>query len=122
MTRTAPLSPEFVELAILEAVEDLERLTEEFAEISDAEALAENAYKRRKYTLLVTLANDKPADGTKALAQWKAEAKVEVAVADEADAYRLTQAVLRSKKEALLTKRARLDALRSLGASIRAQV
>lgn len=122
MSRTTPLSPEFVEMAIMSAIEDLETLTEEFAEVSDREARAENVYKRRKHTLLLTLTQDRSEPGAKSLPQWKAEAKVEVAVVEEADAYRLAAALLRSKKEALLTKRARLDALRSLGASIRAQV
>lgn len=116
-----PLSQVEVEVGIMAAVDEMETLTEEYAGISDAEAEAENAYKRRKYRAVIVL-SERPtlADGRKTTVDWR-EAQAETIAADEADAYRLAQARLRSTKEALLTKRARLDALRSLAANVRAQ-
>lgn len=105
----------------MRTVDELEALTEEFATLSDGEAEAENAYKRRKYRAVVVL-TERPTlpDGRKTTVDWR-EAQAETIATDEAEAYRLAQARLRATKEALLTKRARLDALRSLAANVRAQ-
>ena len=116
-----PLSQVEIEAAIMAVVAEMETLTEEYAGISDDEAEAENAYKRRKFRAVITLSERSTlADGRKPTVDWR-EAQAETIAADEADTYRLAQARLRSTKEALLTKRARLDALRSLAANVRGQ-
>jgi hypothetical protein len=118
-TRTRPLAQVEIERAIVDICDDLEAATEEFARICDEQAVAENAYKRKLTRAIVTLASSGVmADGRKSTADYR-ENQAAITAEDEGARYRILDARLRAVKEALITKRARLDALRTIAANVR---
>ena len=118
-SRTRPLAQVEIERAIIDLCDDLEATTEEFARISDEQAIAENDYKRKLTRALVSLGSvGVMPDGRKSTAEWR-EAQAAVTAEDECQRYRILDARLRATKEALTTKRARLDALRTIAANVR---
>lgn len=122
-TRTRPLTQVEVEIAIAQVIEDMESLTESFAAVADAEAIAENEYRAKLHRAHVMWASREItlATGKAPTAKWR-ESQAEIEAEDEAAAYRIAAAALKSAREALSTKRARLDALRTLNANVREQV
>ena len=120
--RTRPLAQVEIETAIAAIVEDLERTTEDYAEISDEAAEAEHAYKLAMHRSVIVLSDrGTKSDGSKATVQW-IEAQAYLACADEYRAHLVADARLKATKEALVTKRSRLDALRTLAANVRGMV
>jgi len=103
-----------VEAQILQAVEALEESTENYAILSDEAATAEADYKLRHARAIVTLSD------VKATAAEKG-ARADLTSAEELRAWKIAEARRQASKEHLLSLRARLDALRSLSANIRAQ-
>lgn len=122
-SRTRPLSQVEIEIAIAQIVEDLETTTEEYAQLADAEAIAESIYKDKLHTALVHWAASDTvlANGKRPPVSW-CDAQANLTAKNEARTYRLAAAVLRACRESLTTKRARLDALRTLNANVREQV
>lgn len=119
-TRTRPLSQVEIESQIVSICDDLEATTEEFSRLCEEHAVAENAFKRTHARALVTLASaGTMPDGRKSTADWR-EAQSQVTSEEEAARYRILDARLRATKEGLITKRARLDALRTIAANVRA--
>ena len=86
----------------------------------EAEADAEHSYKMRRHRAIIVMSERTTSDGKKPTVAW-IEAQAELQCEDEAATYRVTSAHLRALKESLNTKRAALDALRTLAANIRGQ-
>lgn len=116
-----PLSQVEVECEIERLSNDLETVTEQYGALCEEEAAAENAFKRRYHrAIIVHSERSTMADGRKTTVSW-IEAQASLAAEDEQQVYRIKAAQLRACKEALNTKRAQLDALRTLSANIRGQ-
>ena len=111
-----------VEAGIADTVERLDALTAEYGAAADHAAESEHLYRTKRNRALVQEAHDpRPLpNGAKTTADYR-EAQAELAAADEAYVYRMADARLRTLREALTTHRARLDALRTLSANVRAQ-
>jgi hypothetical protein len=117
--RTRPLAQVEIERGIVDLCDDLEHTTEEYARVSDEQAEAENAYKRKYTRALVSLGSvGVMPDGRKSTTEWR-EAQASITAEDEGARHRILEARLRATKEALITKRARLDALRTIAANVR---
>ncbi len=104
-----------IENEILRVTNELEQQTYTFADVADLAATAEADYKLRYARAVVTLSTQ-----SKMTAADKA-ARAELAAAEQLREWKVADARLKSTKEALLSLRARLDALRSLSANVRAQ-
>jgi hypothetical protein len=94
----------------------LEERTGEYADLCMSEAETDIAYKRRRDTMLMNLSVVAP-NGT----ATEKNARIAMVCADEYAEQRLAEARTKSCKEALLSLRHQLDALRTLAANIRAQ-
>lgn len=105
-----------VETTILKLSHELESTTYAYAELSDAAAEAEADYKLKQARALVTMADT----AVRMTAQEK-QARAELTSAQELRLWKLSEARRQSCKEALLTLRARMDAMRSLSANLRHQ-
>ena len=106
-----------IEGAILALSEDLEAQTDTYAALADEAAEAEADYKLKHARATVGYA---AADGPKMTAAQIA-ARVELAAATELRRYKLADARRQATREHLLSLRARLDAMRTLSANVRAQ-
>jgi len=116
-----PLSQVEVESRIGALCDELEEQNELYSALCDQEAAAENAYKRTYHrAIIVHSERSTMADGRKVTVSW-IEAQAHLASEDSEAVYRVKGAALRATKEALTTKRAQLDALRTLAANIRGQ-
>jgi hypothetical protein len=103
-----------VENMILEIVDTLDDATHVYSDIADAAAEAEADYKLRMARAVVTLANT---DGK--MTALERQARADLSAAEELRRWKTLEASRQSSKENLLSLRARLDALRTLNASIR---
>jgi hypothetical protein len=109
-----------VEEGIRELLDRLDALTIEYATVSDKAAEAEHAWLQAKAHAAVRLAESGVmANGVKSTVDWR-EAQAELVASVEGHAHRLAASHLRWLREALTTHRARLDALRTLNANVRA--
>lgn len=118
-TRTRPLAQVEIEGAIVTLGDEMEALTEEYARLSDEEAEAENAFKyRHARSIIVNAQVGTMPNGSKSTADWRV-ARADLDSEAEGSRYRILEARLRATKEALITKRARLDALRTIAANVR---
>lgn len=106
-----------VEEQIVAISDAMEHETARYAAIADAAATAEADYKLRVSRALIAIANSGPTRITAA----ERQARAEITAAEELRIWKITEARRQACKEALLTLRARLDALRSLSANIRSQ-
>lgn len=112
MSRTRPISQVEVEEEILRLVSFLEQETEQFEKLAQQAATAEAAYKSewsKRYLI---------SDG----AVREREAKADVAVADMMYEYKISEGLMKAKREKLLSLRSSIDALRTLNANVRAQL
>ncbi len=110
-----------VETQIMETVARLESLTDDYREALDRAAEAESDWKAANSTAVVTLAESGVMDsGTKSTVDWR-KAKAELISEPEGRHFRITDAHRAFLREALMTYRARLDALRTLASNIRGQ-
>ena len=105
-----------IERRILTLLDALEAETYSYADLSDLAAQAEADYKIKSSKSLVheSASNPKMTIGER-------QARVEIGCAVELRAWKVSEARRQASKEALLSLRARLDALRSLSANVRAQ-
>jgi hypothetical protein len=103
-----------VENMILEICDSLDDMTQTYADISDATASAEADYKLRVARAVITLANTDAK-----MTALERQARADIASAQELRTWKTTEASRQATKEHLLSLRARLDALRTLNASIR---
>lgn len=105
-----------IEDHILAIADQLEEETYEYARLSEIAAEAEADYKRAassKYVQLATLP-------TKASVVER-QARVDAATEGEFRAWKIAEARRQASREALLSLRARIDALRTLSANVRHQ-
>lgn len=109
------LSQGEVEDQILNISDAIETETERYAGLADAAASAEADYKLRYAETVVRIA-----DSHGRMSIPERAARAELAAAEELRRYKIMEARRQASKEALLSLRARLDALRSLSANIRA--
>ena len=105
-----------IEVQILSLVDELEEYTDVYATVCEESARADVAHKREFTRLLVTLAADAP-KMTVAVREAKAIQKS----IDEMAVAKIMAARERATREKLTSIRARLDALRTLSANVRAQ-
>lgn len=115
-----PLSQVEIECEIERLSSELESALEEYVGLCKAEAEAENEYKRRYHrAVIVHSERSTMADGRKTTVSW-VESQAALACEDVQAVYRIKSAGVRALKEALTTKRAQMDALRTLSANVRA--
>tara|TARA_R110000823_G_scaffold1464_1_gene5671 strand:+ start:11831 stop:12199 length:369 start_codon:yes stop_codon:yes gene_type:complete len=107
-----------VEQAIMSVVDRLDELVGDLGETGRRAAIANSEYRRKK--ALMTLAvTEHPPGGVKMDAKSR-DARIELACQDEQQAHAFAEAELEILRESLRAHRARLDALRTLAANIRA--
>ena len=103
-----------VETLIMQIADALDDATHHYAEVSDQAATAEADYKLRVARAVITLANTDAK-----MTALERQARADIASAEELRAWKTLEASRQATKEHLLSLRARLDALRTLNASIR---
>ena len=111
MNRTRPISQVEIESEILRMVEMLEKETEDFERLAQDAAAKEAAYKAewaKRYLI---------ADG----AVREREAKADMSLGDMMYDHKISEALVKAKRERLLSLRSSIDALRTLNANVRAQ-
>jgi hypothetical protein len=106
-----------IESAILALSDALDDETHRYADLADEAAEAEADYKIKHARATVGYATS---DGPKMTAAQIA-ARVELHAADELRRYKLADARRQATREALMSLRSRLDAMRTLSANVRAQ-
>lgn len=117
-----PLTPAEVEEQISAVLDHLEQVTEDYAVAAETAGDAEAEYRIRYWTAFLTAKADgiEQEDGTRAKATEKmAEGHAVVTVADHLRAYKIAAAKADAIKQALITHRTRLDALRTVAANAR---
>lgn len=107
-----------VEERILAVDDALAEATLDFAVLSDNEAEAEAVYKEAAARALLTHVALHATDAKMTVGER--DAKVALSTADELRAWKIAEARRASCREALLSYRSRLDALRTLNANVRA--
>lgn len=112
-----PITPVDIEYQILDICDAIETETEQYAQLSELAANAEAKYKFVYAKSLVDMAAHHP---SKMTVQEK-QARADLISNDEFRVFKIAEARRISSKEALLSLRARLDALRTLSANIRHQ-
>ena len=117
MNQRRTLSPVDVEFSILDLCDALEAETEQYASLSEGAASAEADYKLKYAKTHVQLAASKNVKMT----VHERQAIADLQSNDEFRIFKINEARRQSSKEALLSIRARLDALRTLSASLRNQ-
>jgi hypothetical protein len=105
-----------VERDIARLCDALEAETETYAQVSELAARCEADYKLKFARAVMAISAT-----TAKMPVAEKEARAEVSSAEELRAWKLAEARRQATKEALLSIRARLDALRSLNASVRSQ-
>jgi hypothetical protein len=103
-----------VEAMIMDIVEALDEQTHVYSQIADQAAEAEADWKIRYARAVVSLANNESR-----MTAAERSARAEVNAANELRRFKTLEASKQATKEHLLSLRARLDALRTLNASIR---
>lgn len=106
-----------VEESILALSDALEAETYEYAELSDTAATTEADYKIGHARAMIQFASDPEIKVTASVR----EARVDRHCAEQLRTWKLAEARRQSKKESLLSLRARLDAFRTLSANLRSQ-
>lgn len=109
------LSQAEVEQQIMDISDAIEAEVYRYAGLADAAAESEAEWKLRYAHAVVRLA-----DSNMKMSIPERQARAEITAADELRRYKVMEARRQASKEALLSLRARLDALRSLSANIRA--
>lgn len=112
-----PLNPVDIEFAILDVCDALEAETDQYAGLSELAAETESEYKLIYAKAHVQLANNYSVKMTVHEKQARADLEANEAL----KVWKIAEARRMSSKEGLLSLRARLDALRTLSASLRNQ-
>lgn len=105
-----------IERSIMAVADELEEETERYDRVANLAADREASYKHAAAKAFVALADS----GVKMTAGER-QARADLAVVDEYRTWKITEAARASSREALLSLRARLDALRTLSANVRHQ-
>ena len=111
------LLPVDIDRQILAIANALEGETERYAQVAELAATCEADYKVKAARVWVTTA----AAG-KGMTAGERQARADIAAGDELRAWKIAEARRAATKEALLSMRARLDALRTLAANVRHQI
>lgn len=115
------MTPDSIAHDIERLLDDLDALTDEYGRVVEEAAVAESDYKRRLHRSVVVLAErGTKSDGTKSTADWRSS-QAAVSAEEEERHWRILDARVKALREALTTKRARLDAYRTFAANVRAQ-
>ena len=112
ISRNAPISQVDIEHEILRLIEMLEEQTEAFESLAEDNAKKESLYKAnwaKEYLSAKGSIKER-------------EAWADYKLADENFDYKIAEALVKSKREKLLSLRASIDAMRTLNANVRAQV
>jgi uncharacterized protein YjiK len=117
LRHTRPLAAVEIEQRIIAVIDALETKTEEYAELASKAAIAEADYKREYAITVLAVIRD----AQEKLTVDMRTAQVEALTADAHRRFLYAQAVRNSGREALISMREHLDALRTLSASVRAQ-
>lgn len=112
-----PISAVDIEYQILDICDAIEAETEQYSMLSELAANAEAKYKLTYAKALVDMAANR---SSKMTVQEK-QARADLISNDEFRVFKISEARRVSSKEGLLSLRARLDALRTLSASLRHQ-
>ena len=105
-----------IEHDIMRVVDEIEAQTHTYADVAHDAAVREADYKLRVARGIVALASTEAR-----MTAVEKQARAELQAAEELREWKIADARLRSCKESLLSLRARMDALRSLSANVRAQ-
>lgn len=116
-----PLSPHDVDVAIMAISDELETETTTYAKLEEEAANAEATYKGDFARSFVTAGAMVDGASGRRIAASLAEAHAEAGTTDAMRMWKIADARRRASKEALLSLRARLDAMRTLSANLRAQ-
>ena len=114
---TKPISPVDIEYSILDICDAMESETEQYAQLSELAANAEAKFKLTYAKAHVDMA----ANHSIKMTVHERQARADLVSNDEFRIFKICEARRMSSKEALLSLRARLDALRTLSASLRNQ-
>ena len=106
-----------VEQQILDIADALEAETHRYDDLAALAADSEADYKLGYARAIVNIA----AHGSTKLTAAEKQARAELHAADELRVWKINEARRSASKEALLSLRARLDALRTLSATLRSQ-
>ncbi len=117
MSDRRTLNPVDVEFAILDLCDALETETEQYAGLSELAAGAEADYKLKSAQTHVQLA----ASSSLKMTVHEKQARADLAANDQFRVFKIGEARKQASKEAMLSIRARLDAMRTLSASLRNQ-
>jgi hypothetical protein len=112
ISRNSPISQVDIEHEILRLIEMLEEQTEAFESLAEDNAKKESLYKAnwaKEYLSAKGSIKER-------------EAWADYKLADENFDYKIAEALVKSKREKLLSLRASIDAMRTLNANVRAQV
>ena len=112
MNRSRPISQVEVESEILRMVELLEQETENFERLAQ-DAASKDAVYRAEWSKQYLIASG---------AVREREAKADVSLADVMYHTKIADALVKAKRERLLSLRSSIDALRTLNANVRAQL
>lgn len=110
--RTAPISQVEIEEELIRVMEMLEEETEAFERLCEDAAKKESIYKSnwaKEYLSAKGSIREREA--------WS-----DYKLSDECYDYKISEALLKSKREKLISLRTSIDALRSLNTNVRAQV
>lgn len=112
-----PLNPIDIEFAILDVCDALEAETDQYAGLSELAAETEAEYKLTYARAHVQLASNY----TTKMTVHERQARADLASNDALKVWKIAEARRMASKEGLLSLRARMDALRTLSASLRNQ-
>jgi hypothetical protein len=110
--RNRPISQVEIEEEILRLVELLEHSTEDFAELAQEAAQSESDYKRAWAGQYLSASG----------AVKEREAWADFRTQEEFQKYKISEALVRSRREMLNATRTSIDALRTLAANVRSMV
>lgn len=107
-----------IEHRIMDTVDALEALVEDYADAARAAAEADSVYRRRKAMMFLSVIEHPRGDRKQTVAE--VEQRVVHATADERETAKLAEAHRDSIREGMHANRDRLGALRTLAANVRA--
>lgn len=116
MSDSHVLTPVEVERMIGNSLRRLDEATHEYADINHRAAEAEAAYRKAQAMKTLALLKHGTFDSAK-----ERDARIDLECSDEREVHLLTEAARNSAREHLNTLRTRIEALRTISASVRGQ-